>query len=368
MNDNCTFSFTNESVPQVWSVSPSFGGQDSTPVTIYGNSFTDNPALVTVTIGDQPCEIVTHNDTMIVCVPSLNEAGIQLVRVLVQGIGYSIEEILFRYSLIVSSLQPNKGTVGGGNIVTFSGVGFSNRRPNSQLTDDFYILFDEYPCLEITSNITHLTCLPQPHGSGTINVTVIVNGEEAQMPNGYLYSISLTAVINNIAPSSGPANGGTIVTISGENFINTTDITVSIGGANCNILSVTDTSINCLTTSNKPGDYDVIITSISSFGRAVHKLILEQVSTTLLSKNSTTLTLYTYVFQVSSITPIRGSLFGGTVLSIDGAGFAGNVSINDGEGHPLCIETVITYDQIQCRTKSTQRHHLIENNDTSESE
>ena len=381
MNQNCSFTFTNDSISSLFSVYPTTGNQDSSPITISGSDFPSSSADVTVTIGSQSCDIQSINSTTIVCIPEPGVAGVYDVKVLLDDIGYALaNNVTFQYLLRVDSVQPNEGSIGGSNLVTLLGLGFPEPEDNSSLlSESFYVLFGEYPCLPVSSNLTSLSCLTQAHEPGSVNITVFINGVTTIIPNGYLYSKASTAQIHMVVPNSSPSNGGVMLLVLAKGLVAADDLIVSTGGTNCTLLSVVSTQMSCFTNPTSPGLYDFDITSVSTFGRAIHKSLLNQ--TDKIIQNSKTLlelldddllvnytdaiTIpFTFVFDVSSIAPSHGSVFGGTDMTIKGTGFVGNVTVIDKEGDPFCRNMSYTDTEINCTTMSIRKHHIIKNNGT----
>jgi hypothetical protein len=70
-------------------------------------------------------------------------------------------------------------------------------------------------------------------------------------------------IVSDISPNGGSENGGTLVTITGENFDE--NVTIEIGGADCNFETLTsDNEISCLTGEKAVGEdtaYDVVVTN-----------------------------------------------------------------------------------------------------------
>lgn len=66
-------------------------------------------------------------------------------------------------------------------------------------------------------------------------------------------------VISSVSPATGPAAGGTALTISGKNFLGTTGVTV--GGVAATGVTVTNvgTQITCTTPAGTPGQQDVVV-------------------------------------------------------------------------------------------------------------
>ena len=65
--------------------------------------------------------------------------------------------------------------------------------------------------------------------------------------------------IDSVSPVSGPAAGGTLITIAGEHF--QTGAKVSMGGVAASVISVTPTSIGAATPPHVAGKVDVDLTS-----------------------------------------------------------------------------------------------------------
>jgi hypothetical protein len=67
---------------------------------------------------------------------------------------------------------------------------------------------------------TQLTCQPAAHAAGTVAVDGAVNGVAASLPSGGLsYTYREPMSVSSVQPAQGPVNGGTAVTITGNNFL-----------------------------------------------------------------------------------------------------------------------------------------------------
>jgi len=66
-------------------------------------------------------------------------------------------------------------------------------------------------------DLNTITVIPPPHGEGTVDVDVVVNGIPLTLTNAYTYRIPLT--IFTVDPPAGPFTGGTNLTITGINFL-----------------------------------------------------------------------------------------------------------------------------------------------------
>ena len=110
---------------------------------------------------------------------------------------------------------------------------------------------------------------------GTTDIPDVVNiyygaKVDSTIPSGtygntVLYTATSNLVdapsITSVSPSTGPTTGGTTITITGDNFDSTTNVTVD--GEDCfNIQIISNTQITCDTPSNvNPGPVDVTITT-----------------------------------------------------------------------------------------------------------
>ncbi|XP_067888793.1 PKHD1 like 1, tandem duplicate 1 [Heterodontus francisci] len=148
-------------------------------------------------------------------------------------------------------------------------------------------------------------------------VEVFINGIPSKCSSncGYKWSSEKTPVISGISPTTGSRTGGTVLTISGSGFANSskTDTTwVLIGGARCPITGLTDTEITCMigTASNTSSPLTVYIAEL---GIAKH------------SSNRTF--TFSYQLEVESISPSLGSTEGGTILTIYGYSFTPNSTV-----------------------------------------
>jgi phosphatidylinositol-3-phosphatase len=119
-------------------------------------------------------------------------------------------------------------------------------------------------------------------------------------------------IINSLSPVSGPATGGTTVTISGTGFA--AGATVSFGGtaaANVNVLG--STSITAVTPAHASGSVNVVVTNPGG-----------QSAT---STNGFTYTVSPPAPTVSSVNPTSGPTSGGTSITITGTGFASGATV-----------------------------------------
>lgn len=141
------------------------------------------------------------------------------------------------------------------------------------------------------------------------------------------FAVATPPSFGSIAPPSGPAAGGTGVTITGTGFSGATSVTFG-GTAATGVVVVSDTTITATTPAHAAGIVDVTVTapggSVTGTGA------------------------YTYLASptFSSINPVSGTTSGGTSVTITGTGFTGTSAVTFGgtsaTGVVVVSDTTIT--------------------------
>jgi hypothetical protein len=240
-------------------VGPTEGG---TTVTITGSCFT---GATTVLFGDVEAEsVVVVSDTEITAVAPAGTVGV--VDVTVVGAGECGEASLpdaFEYTdrPIVTAVTPDSGPVAGGTLVTITGEGFG---------DVTAVTFDgiEGTGLVVVSD-TEITVYSPAHPEGIVDL-VVIDADGPSEAVGFTY-IAEAAVpggtdVDVVTPPSGPAGGGTTVTILGSCF--TGAQAVFFGDAPASSFTVvSDTEIRAITPAGT-GTVDVTVIGSADCGTA----------------------------------------------------------------------------------------------------
>ena len=122
------------------------------------------------------------------------------------------------------------------------------------------------PCIIISANLTQIECVTTTVSLPTrSNLTVTVLTETDTLENAVEFSINQTAFIHMIDPLTGPTFGGTLLTISGSNFLKDPSeedrVKVTVGSEECVIQNVNDTHIQCLTSPHEPGYVSILVST-----------------------------------------------------------------------------------------------------------
>ena len=147
----------------------------------------------------------------------------------------------------VTSATPSSGSVAGGYPVTLAGTGLGGASA---------VDFGATQASVTSDTGTAITALA-PAGTGTVQITVTVDGV---VSNGT--SFNYTAVpapgITSVSPATGPAAGGTVVTITGTSLWSTS--AVSFGSQTAYFTDVTATSVTA-TAPAGTGTVDITVTT-----------------------------------------------------------------------------------------------------------
>jgi hypothetical protein len=115
----------------------------------------------------------------------------------------------------------------------------------------------------ITQTPTRTPTLPGPTNTPTRTPTATATGTSTRTPTRTQTPAPGSVTVSGITASSGPAGGGTSVTITGTNFA--AGATVKLGGQSATSVVVTATSITCRTPALPAGAlYDVVVTNPST--------------------------------------------------------------------------------------------------------
>jgi hypothetical protein len=300
-------------------VSPSNGPPaGGTAVTITGTSFASG---ATVTFGSAAAtNVVVVSATEITATSPAGNAGAVTVTVTSSGQNGSLTNG-FTYVVppSVTSVSPNSGSTGGGTAVTVTGTNFAAGATvtfgaGRQGGDG-----DATATNVVVVSPTQITCTTPAGNAGAVNEAVTVNGETGTLTNGFTYITVPT--VSSVSPSSGPAAGGTAVTITGANFAS--GATVKFGStAATNVVVVSSTSITATTPAGSAGAATVTVTVSGQTGSLTNG--------------------FNYIVPptVSAVSPNSGSTGGGTAVTITGTNFVSGATVTFGSAAATNVAVV----------------------------
>lgn len=147
-----------------------------------------------------------------------------------------------------TSITPDHGTALGGTSVVIVGTTLNAVKQ---------VIIGGVACTGIVhTNDTHITCIVPQGSVGDSDILLRSRGGSDTEVDGYTYDSSVTCT--SVTADTGPAAGGTAVTVAGTGFTNATS--VKFGGvAATSVVIVSDISITCVTPAHAAGAVDVVV-------------------------------------------------------------------------------------------------------------
>jgi hypothetical protein len=196
----------------------------------------------------------------------------------------------------IAAIHPDHGSTAGGTEVTIVGRGLDVASPSFR--------FGEREATNLSVDSTVVRVETPVGTAGTVDVALTSSGSEvARATSAFEYRRALELM--SASPGSGPASGGTEVTLEGTGF---TDVErVQFGGLPAEFEVVSDERLRATAPPHTPGRVDVTVERDGMEAR------LEEAFT------------YTTDLEIWGFGPARGSIAGGTYVEVRGKGFVGRV-------------------------------------------
>lgn len=297
-------------MPTITSISPTTGpvtGGNS--VSITGSGFTGTTAVF---FGFLPAPSFTVlSDTQITAVAPVGIGTVPVIVIAPSGISNGVP---YTYVLppILFALTPGTGSPAGGTTVIIFGVGLSGATA---------VNFGATPATSFTVVSNTQIVAVAPPGTGTVQVTVTT---PAGTSNGLPFTYLSVPTLVSISPSSGPATGGTVVTLTGTGFTGASS--VKFGATPATFYFVLSDSL--IVAIAPPGTGTVPVTVTTAAGTSAGLPFT-----------------YVSVPALAAITPSSGPVTGGTTVTLTGSGFTGATAVSFGFV-PAASFTVVSDTQI----------------------
>jgi len=242
----------------------------------------------------------------------------------------------------VVGLSPARGPTNGGTELVVEGTSFV---PKARLVARFD--FTTAPSYGVTS--ADAVVYTPPHPAGFVSLEVSID-EGNYTTSGYTYQYQGAHEVLGLTPDVGPVAGGTMVTAAGFGFAESDRGMCKfgqVGAAPAQTRFVSTALVAC----ESPTDPDLEFNQESSGGAATDgtRAVVE------VSLNGQDFSSSQYVFtykpevSVSTLTPSTGSTKGGTVVTVTGSGFTGNVWCRFGTIGPLAGTRTSAVGQVTCQ-------------------
>lgn len=193
----------------------------------------------------------------------------------------------------VKGVEPNEGPLSGGNSVGITGT---------RLTGATAVRFGSTEAASFKVNSATSITATAPAGAGTVDVTV--TSPEGTSGTGVAdrYTYVPAPAVTKVKPNSGPAGGGTAVTITGANFAGAKE--VRFGATSVGFTVSSPTTITASAPAAAAGTVDVRVTGPGGTSAVVTGDRFKSTPT------------------ITGLSPGGGSIAGGTSVTVTGTGFA----------------------------------------------
>jgi hypothetical protein len=306
--------YTYDAVPTVTGITPSAGSVGGgQPVTITGTNVQTSGTSLGVTFGGfAATNVVVVNPTTITARTPAGTAGVQTVVVTIGDGQTATLPGAYTYDAVptATGITPSMGSVAGGQPVTITGTNLQTAGTSLGVT----IGGNAATSVSFVNSTTITATTPAGTAGAQTVVVTIGDGQTATLSGSYTYIAR--PVVSNIAPTSGPTTGNTVVMITGTALSNAT--VVMFGTTVVPMRNITVDTANLITliapSNATAGSPDITVTTPGG------------TSATSSSDQYT----YQAVPTVTSISPASGPVTAGTTVTITGNNLAGATTVNFG--------------------------------------
>ncbi len=307
------------SEPAIASVSPANGPTaGGTSVTISGSDFRSGAI---VRFGASLATVLDVADQVMTVRTPAGTAGAVTMTVTNPDGGAATSTSAFTYVSVaepvseptIMAVTPGSGPTTGNTTVTIGGAAFMAGAT---------VRFGALPATVLATSATTLSVRTPAAAAGLVSLTVTnPDGGSVTMGSAFMYvqpTVPVVApTVSVVAPASGPTTGGTDVVLLGAGF--QANVAVRFGGVGATIVARTSTSITARTPAAVAGAVDIRVTNPDG-------------------GTTTRAAGFTYVAPaptapaptVSTFTPAKGLISGGTLVTINGTNFKAGVIVRFG--------------------------------------
>ena len=248
-------------------------------------------------------------------------------------------QVVYKQMMRLDDVSPVSGGSAGGATVIVTGQGFVEHGEISQ-----NCVFGTVSIFARYIDEQHLSCVTPESRAGAVTLKIERNGEISQSALTFTYTD--THMLTALNPTSVPELGNTLLTVMGENFEKTANVSCvfdSHGSISIQAATVTSkSSVTCRTPKMALGKVAVFVSSngVDTVGNSIALSVVGQ-------------------YSVLSLSPVSGLVTGKTVVSVVGSGF-GNSDVDGDDDSMLktyCVfgkfqspATVISSTELQCLT------------------
>ena len=295
---------TNNPVVTIVSpISGPLGG--NTQVMIIGSGFFGGgsaSAVTGVSFGGIPCpNYNVYSDGSISAISPLSSTAGTVDVTVTTNVATSAttpaDNFTYQAAPSISSVAPNSGPTNGGTNVTITGSNFTGATA---------VMFGNNKGLILSSSSTQIIATSAAGTIGTVDITVTTTSGTSQTGTADQFTYVPAPIVSSISPTSGPAAGGTNVTITGQYFTGVTSVLFGPNMATTFTVN-SNTSITVTSPMGAIGTVDVTVATPSG------------------SSPTTAADKFTYSAASAAFNPTSGAV--GTNVIVTGSGWAASDTI-----------------------------------------
>jgi hypothetical protein len=254
-----------------------------------------------------PARIMNKNSIACHAPKVITEGGVSL-SVTINGIDFHEGPYTFMYLRppIILRITPNQGTMTGGTIVRF----YLNTLVAKEANRLFCYFGPQHGVEPSSIGTNFVDCISPPSNADVTKVKVSLHYSLTEYSSfeGPMYSYLRPVTVVHIHPFCGPANGGTEIRVTGNNFPQRHDLLCLFGDASTPAEFISEQVLRCKTPEyNATGTVKVKISTSDN---------------ALATYQSAGIFKYMTAFTIESVYPNQGSLRGGTEVTIKGSRFS----------------------------------------------
>ncbi|RXS70753.1 cell shape-determining protein [Streptomyces sp. TM32] len=243
------YTYVAAAVPVISGLSPSSGPvSGGNLVTVTGSNLS---GVLSVKFGVNSATVLSNTASQVVVVAPAGSPS--SVAVTVTTVGGTSNALVYTYVAaavpVISGLSPSSGPVSGGNLVTVTG---------SNLSGVLSVKFGVNSATVLSNTASQVVVVAPAGSPSSVAVTVTTVGGTSNALV-YTYVAAAVPVISGLSPSSGPVQGGNLVTVTGSNLSGA--ISVKFGNNPATVLSNTATQVVVTAPAGPPSATTVTVTT-----------------------------------------------------------------------------------------------------------
>jgi hypothetical protein len=287
--------------PTLTKVTPSAGKvAGGTVITLTGTNFRTGTTTVTFGAGSPGTTVVVSSPTTLTVKAPPHAVG--TVTVTATTPTGTSNALPYRYAAVptISTLS-RTGPPAGYNWITITGSGF---------TGTTSVKFGTLTALQFTvvSNV-QIRAVAPPHAAGPVRISVTTpGGTSASTPSDIYNYVYPVPAVSGVSPKSGPASGGTLVTVTGSGFTGVSAVWFGTTKVTTTITLVSSRAGNSVLTVKSPAGVS---------GTTVDIKVVTPGGTS----SAVAVDHFTYGPVITSLSRSTGPVAGGTKVTITGHGF-----------------------------------------------